>query len=118
MSDSTGETPQYNQSQTTKPGATPPPTTAETPNPGASEDYLPPPPSEETFLMINVREGASTEEIGEAVKEALRMYENPFFQYDTPLAAQARGDKKQSNSLPAGQALSMIVRTEGPKRPL
>jgi hypothetical protein len=66
--------------------------------------------------MINVREGASTEEIGEAVKAALRMYENPFFQYDTPLAAQAR-DKKPSNSLPAGQALSMIVRTEGPKRP-
>jgi hypothetical protein len=116
MSDSTGETPQYNQSQTTKPGATSPPTTAETPKPGASEVYVPP-PSKETFLMINVHEGASTEEIGEAVKKALRMYENPFFPYDTPLVAEARarerGDKKQSNSLPAGQALMMMVRTEG-----
>jgi hypothetical protein len=67
--------------------------------------------------MINVREGASTEEIGEAVKAALRMYENPFFQYDSPLVAEARarqrGDAKRANSLPAGQALAMIVKTEG-----
>lgn len=77
-----------------------------------------PPPSKEPFLMINVREGASIEEIVAAVDVALRTVENPFFQYDTPLVAEARERDRdihglQSPSIPIGKALNICLRQEG-----
>ena len=59
MSESAGKTPQDNASQPAKPGAVQP---HETVNPGPSEVTIPP-ATKEPFLAINVREGASLEEI-------------------------------------------------------
>lgn len=76
-----------------------------------------PPPSTEPLLVINVKEGANTDDIVAAVDAALRAINDPFFPYDTPLVADARarnrGGTYERKSMVPGEALMMLVRQEG-----
>lgn len=118
MSERAKDTPQHNQSQTAKPGAAQPPSTAGSTDSGKIDPSKIPEPSAEPFLMINVCPGATREQIVAAVDEALRTIDNPFFQYDAPIVHQARSAKLaesgvESDPIPRGKALMMLVRQEG-----
>jgi len=113
MNKSTGQTPQDNQSQTAKPGAAQPPSTAEIANPGKSEDLKIPAPSMERFLMINVCKGATQAQIVAAVEEALKTIENPFLQLSTPSKGKDPEISALSSGMRPGQVLQMFVKQEG-----
>jgi hypothetical protein len=113
MNKSAGKTAQYKQS---KPGAAQPPRTAGIENSGESEYLHRPDYSIDRFLVINVRERPTREQVIEAVDEALRTIDIPFFQYTTPgkdRVRKADAPQTDSGTMPPCTALLMLVRQEG-----
>jgi hypothetical protein len=111
MRKSRGETPKDSLSQSAKPGAAQP---RESVNPDPSEATAAPPFSKETFLAIKVQKGASLEDIVDAVEDALRTVEDPFFQLATPPQSGQEAADQETGFIPCGKALAMYVRYEGP----
>ena len=110
MRKSRGETPKDSLSQSAKPGAAQP---RESVNPNPSE-VTAPSVSKETFLAIKVQKGASLEDIVDAVEDALRTVEDPFFQLATPAQSAQEAADQGTGFIPCGKALAMYVRYEGP----
>jgi hypothetical protein len=116
MSESAGKTAQHKQPQQAKSGADQPPKTAGSENPGESENLHVPGPSTEPFLVINVRKGATKEQIVKAVDKALETTDIPFFPYTTPARTKeikAHARESESGTMPPCKALLMLVRQEG-----
>lgn len=105
-----GETPKDSLSQSAKPGAAQP---RESVNPDPSVATAPS-FSKETFLAIKVQKGASLEDIVDAVEDALRTVEDPFFQLATSAQSGQEAADQGTGFIPCGKALAMYVRYEGP----
>ena len=116
MNENAGKTAQSKQPQQAKSGADQPPKTAGIENPGESEGLPVPGPSTEPFLVINVRKGATKDQIVEAVDKALETTDIPFFPYTTPARIKeikASALETESGKMPPCKALLMLVRQEG-----
>jgi hypothetical protein len=107
MSKSAGETSKskYSPSQPAKPGVAQPHETVNSDPPEVTISSV----SKEPFLAIKVQKGASLEDIVDAVEDALRTVENPFFQLSTPAE-----NEQEGGFIPPGKGLAMYVRYEGP----
>ena len=75
-----------------------------------------PGPSRESFIAVNVREGASRKEILAAIEKALETIDDPYFQYATPnhMNWLRAGSGKDSEPISRGKGLQIMVRHEGP----
>src|ERR1700710_816901 len=95
MSKSAGKTTQLTKPQNAKLVSSRSPGIA---NPSESEGSNIPAPSTESFLVVNVCPGATKEQIVEAVDEALKAIEIPFFQYTREKPPGMKTYALQSNS--------------------
>ena len=113
MRKSEGKTAQETEFKSAKPGA------AQLPNTAGIDKY--PGPLEkhktERFLLINVRKGASKQELIHAIDQALQSSELPFFHeriYPSKAEARKSADlQPESKVLPPDEALLMLVQQEG-----
>lgn len=75
-----------------------------------------PRPTKETLLVVNVKAGATREDIAKAIGEALQTIDfDPFFQYATPKHMDwLRSGAGKGPDIPLGKGLQIMVRHEGP----
>ena len=113
MRKSEGKTAQETEFKAAKPGAAQLPNTA-----GFDKDHgLLEKHKMERFLLINVRKGASKQELLRAIDQAMQSSELPFFHeriYPPKAEARKSADlQPESEVLPPDEALLMLVQQEG-----
>lgn len=71
--------------------------------------------TKETLLVVNVEAGATKAQIAIAIGEALKTFDDPFFQYATPNHMNwLRAGSGNGSDIPLGKGLQIMVRHEGP----
>lgn len=74
-----------------------------------------PDPSVERFIAVNVPAGANIDQIVDAIRKALEMFPDPYFQYATPgYMDWLRSGSGKGPDIPLGKGVQIMVKHEGP----